>query len=238
MVDGMEDSMPTLEELIGIVADISPGSGPLQQLTDAVIVSGRITDLADDLVGHFVEIARESGATWASIGECMGVSKQAVQKRFKGGPIRRSGPPSFFASRLAEHTRTVVLRAASHAMELGNPKVDAAHLVLAMIDDPDCRASRAIVAAGVSLDAVRDAVTPARSEEAPKRRIGHTPFSNAAKLVLELALREAIRERGTRRIDSGHVLLGILREGRSPAGRALTGLGMDYRSVASWLAEH
>ena len=61
----MEDSMPTLEELIGLVEDISPGADPLQSLTDAIIVSGRITDLADDLVGHFVELAREAGATWA-----------------------------------------------------------------------------------------------------------------------------------------------------------------------------
>ena len=234
----MEDSMPTLEELIGLVEDISPGADPRQSLTDAIIVSGRITDLADDLVGHFVELAREAGATWAEIGECMGVSKQAVQKRFRSGPRRPGGPTSFFVTRLEENARTVVRRAVAHAHELGSAEVGTEHLVLGIIDDPDCRASRAIVAAGVSLDDVRSAETPPRSEMTPRRRIGHVPFAPASKKVLELSLREAIRDRGTRRIDTGHILLAVLREKESPGAQAVIGLGLERGSVAAWLEEN
>ena len=230
--------MPTLEELIGLVEDISPGADPLQSLTDAIIVSGRITDLADDLVGHFVELAREAGATWAEIGDCMGVSKQAVQKRFRGGPRRPGGPTGFFVTRLEENARTVVRRAVAHVHELGSAEVGTEHFVLGIIDDPESRASRAIVAAGLSLDDVRAAATPPRSGVTPRRRIGHVPFSSASKKVLELSLREAIRDRGSRRIDTGHILLAILREKQSPGAQALIELGLDLRTIAASLEEN
>jgi hypothetical protein len=34
------------------------------------------------LIGHFVDQARRSGASWTEIGKSMGVTKQAAQKRF------------------------------------------------------------------------------------------------------------------------------------------------------------
>jgi HEPN domain-containing protein len=43
---------------------------------------------------------------------------------------------------------------------------------------------------------------------------GHIPFAKQGKKVLELSLREALRLK-SREIDSGHVLLGILREAES-----------------------
>ena len=38
--------------------------------------------LADHLIGHFVDQARKTGASWTEIGQSMGVTKQAAQKRF------------------------------------------------------------------------------------------------------------------------------------------------------------
>ncbi len=42
----------------------------------------RLEELGDDVVGHFVHQARTDGETWSAIGESMGVTKQAAQKRF------------------------------------------------------------------------------------------------------------------------------------------------------------
>src|ERR1700743_3990804 len=39
-------------------------------------------EVADHLIGHFVDQARRSGASWTDIGKSMGVTKQASQKRF------------------------------------------------------------------------------------------------------------------------------------------------------------
>ena len=53
----------------------------LDQLADAVLVADHLGDVADHLIGHFVDQARRSGASWTEIGRSMGVTKQAAQKR-------------------------------------------------------------------------------------------------------------------------------------------------------------
>ena len=64
---------------------------PLEQLTDAVLAAESLGEIADHLIGHFVDQARRSGASWTDIGKCMGVTKQAAQKRFV--PKARLEPP-------------------------------------------------------------------------------------------------------------------------------------------------
>ena len=59
----MVESLPTSDDLIGLVEATTPEGDPLQHLTEAVVVSGRIAELGVGLVGHFVEQARSSGAT-------------------------------------------------------------------------------------------------------------------------------------------------------------------------------
>ena len=58
----------------------------LGRLSDAVLLGDHLGDLADHLIGHFVDQARRSGASWTDIGRSMGVSKQAAQKRFVPKP--------------------------------------------------------------------------------------------------------------------------------------------------------
>src|SRR3954451_25092646 len=55
---------------------------PLDHLSTAVMTAEALGDLADHLIGHFVDQARRAGASWTEIGRSMGVSKQAAQKRF------------------------------------------------------------------------------------------------------------------------------------------------------------
>src|SRR3954465_15308951 len=58
----------------------------LDRLSDAVLLADHIGEIADHLIGHFVDQARRSGASWTEIGRSMGVTKQAAQKRFVGKP--------------------------------------------------------------------------------------------------------------------------------------------------------
>lgn len=69
----------SLDELIQAIKKARPDA--LDQLSDAVLVADHLGDLADHLIGHFVDQARRSGASWTEIGNSMGVSKQAAQKR-------------------------------------------------------------------------------------------------------------------------------------------------------------
>lgn len=228
------ENLPSLTDLIQLIEETRPDTDPLQLLTEAVVVSGRLADLGDELAGHFVEGARSSGATWAEIGECMGVSKQAAQKRFPTGGPGRVGRGGFFLTRLAEEARHVVRRAVGHARQTGTSHVGTEHLVLALLDDPDSHASRAITGLGGSVEEIRSAAHSEHESGRTSGGSGHVPFSPDAKKVLELALREAIRS-GDRRIGTEHILLGILRDSRSPGARILIDRGITYKTVVAWV---
>src|SRR6202023_2631752 len=104
----------------------------LEQLTDAVLAAEHLGDLADHLIGHFVDQARRSGASWTEIGRSMGVSKQAAQKRFvPKDPGELSDPdPSPGFSRFPPRARNVVMAAQNAAGAAGNAEIRPEHLVL------------------------------------------------------------------------------------------------------------
>src|SRR3954470_7137238 len=78
-VDAMKDMPARLDDLITFVKDQHPESGALEQLSDAVLTAERVGEVSDHLIGHFVDQARRTGASWTEIGRHMGVTKQAAQ---------------------------------------------------------------------------------------------------------------------------------------------------------------
>lgn len=179
-----------LDDLINAIKKVHTDA--LEQLSSAVLAAEHLGEVADHLIGHFVDQARRSGASWTEIGTSMGVTKQAAQKRFvpKG-----SGPdldPSQGFSRYTDRARQVVVQSMSEARAAGNAEITPAHLVLAMITQRDSLASRAIVAQDVLLDTVRQAATaalPPSGDDLPEL----IPFDQDAKKALELTFREALR---------------------------------------------
>ena len=135
-------------------------------------------EVADHLIGHFVDQARRSGASWTEIGKCMGVTKQAAQKRFvpKGRADPRSTPTQGF-SRFTPRARNVVVEAQNKAHAAGNDR-DRARAPAARPVRPTPRPRAELLAGqGVDADAVADAVTlpPARRRDAradPLQRTG------------------------------------------------------------------
>jgi hypothetical protein len=208
---------------------------PLEQLTDAVLAAEALGEVADHLIGHFVDQARRSGASWTDIGRSMGVTKQAAQKRFVPKDLPLDAEQGF--TRFTPRARHVVVAAQEEARAAGNAEVTTAHLVLGLLGEPEGLAGRAIVAQDVSLDAVRQAVTatlPTAAGEVPAL----IPFDNGAKKALELTFREALRL-GHNYVGTEHLLLALL-EVEDGAG-VLTGLGVGKagaeESVAAALAE-
>src|SRR5690349_20893726 len=86
-----------LDELIDAISTVH--GDPLEQLTTAMLTAEHLGDVGDHLVGHFVDQARRSGASWTQIGVSMGVTKQAVQKRFlpKAGTESPADPEAGFS---------------------------------------------------------------------------------------------------------------------------------------------
>src|SRR5690349_12748904 len=128
---------------------------PLERLTDAVIAADHLGDVADHLIGHFVDQARRSGASWTEIGRSMGVSKQAAQKRFV------PDDPSNGFSRYSAPARSVVVASMAAAKETGHHEIHPGHLLLGLVAATDSIGVRALAASGVSAEALRAAVIAA-----------------------------------------------------------------------------
>jgi hypothetical protein len=198
-------------------------SAALDQLTDAVLAADHLGDVADHLIGHFVDQARRSGASWTEIGRSMGVTKQAAQKRF----VAKGETPDLDASqgfsRFTDRARKVVVTAQEQARTNGNNQIGVAHLVLGLVADPTGLGARTIAAQGVSLDAVRQTATatlPAAADSLPAL----IPFDPHAKKALELTFREALRMNHNY-VGTEHILLALL-ELEDGTG-VLAGLGVD-----------
>ena len=212
-----------LDDLIEAITKVH--SDPLEQLSSAVIAADHLGDVADHLIGHFVDQARRSGASWTEIGRSMGVTKQAVQKRFV--PKDPGGVPDLDQgegfSRFTERARKTIVAAQKDAHAAGSDLIRPGHLVLGLLSEPDSIAVRAIVAQGVQPETVRKAVTTALPPAAgPVPAL--IPFDPQAKKALELTFREALRM-GHNYIGTEHILLALL-ELENGTG-VLTGLGLD-----------
>jgi hypothetical protein len=182
-------------------------------------------ELADHLVGHFVDQARRSGASWTEIGRSMGVSKQAAQKRFvpkAPGSTADLDPDQGF-SRFTERAGNVVVAAQEEARGAGNDEIRPEHLVLGLLAEPDSLAIHVLVAQGVTLDALRAAATaslPPAVDDVPAL----IPYDARSRKALELTFREALRL-GHNYIGTEHLLLALLEQEGDDG--TLVGLGVD-----------
>jgi ATP-dependent Clp protease ATP-binding subunit ClpA len=119
---------------------------------------------------------------------------------------------------------------AAIARHVGEPRI---------ISDEEAAALEAI---GIDIRAVRakieESFGPGALEPAPPlarrglfgRRVPCRPFTARSKKVLELSLREALRLKQDF-IGTGHILLGLIREGRGLAAQILAETGVDITAL-------
>ena len=206
----------------------------LEQLTDAVLAAEHLGDVADHLVGHFVDQARRSGASWTDIGRSMGVTKQAAQKRFV--PKAPSGPdarPREGFGRFTPRARNVVVAAHNEARAAPQrrdpPRPPRARPARRARRRSASRRSRR---SGVTLDACGPPWRrpSAAGGDAPEL----VPYDAAAK-ALELTFREALRL-GHNYVGTEHMLLALLElEGGDGALGAGPHRPAAEAVAASWL---
>jgi hypothetical protein len=217
-----------LDDLIAAIKKVH--DQPLDQLEDAVIAADHLGEVADHLIGHFVDQARRSGASWTDIGKSMGVTRQAAQKRFvpkEGSDLAANQD----FGRYTPRARNTVMAAHNEAVAARNAEGRPEHLVLGLLAEPEGLAAKAITAQGVLLDAVRQAAGAALSpaaEEVPEL----VPYGSDAKKVLELTFREALRL-GHNYVGTEHILLALL-EFENGEG-VLSGLGITKPAAEEYL---
>ena len=210
-----------LDDLIDAITKVH--SDALDQLSDAVLAADHLGEVADHLIGHFVDRARRSGASWSEIGRSMGVSKQAAQKRFVAKGDAPDLDPAEGFSRFTARARNVVVTAQNEARAAGNATIAPAHLVLGLLSEPDGLGAKAITGQGIDPERVRStalATLPSAVEEIPEL----IPFDAQAQKALELTFRVALRL-GHNYIGTEHILLALL-DAEDGTG-VLAGLGVD-----------
>ncbi|GAY16222.1 Clp protease N-terminal domain-containing protein [Mycobacterium sp. shizuoka-1] len=221
-----------LDDLIDAIKRVHTDA--LEQLADAVLTAEALGDLADHLIGHFVDQARRSGASWTDIGKSMGVTKQAAQKRFVPKLTNLDAndldPAQGFA-RFTPRARAAVVAAQNAAHHAGNAEITADHLLLGLLTDPAALATPLLRAQQITADAIRAAITLPPAAGDPPALI---PFDTQARKVLELTFREALRL-GHNYIGTEHMLLALL-EAEDDSG-TLHRLGFDKARAENDIAE-
>ncbi|MEU0163263.1 Clp protease N-terminal domain-containing protein [Streptomyces sp. NPDC006261] len=197
-----------LDDLIEAIKKTNPDA--LEQLSGAVIAADHLGDVADHLIGHFVDQARRSGASWTDIGRSMGVTRQAAQKRFvtKKGEETSDLDPSQGFGRFTQRARNVVMASHNEAKAAGHAEIVPAHLALGLLAEPEGIAARVITGQGVTPAALRraaEAALPTPADELPEL----LPYDADSRKVLELTFREALRL-GHNYVGTEHILLALL----------------------------
>jgi ATP-dependent Clp protease ATP-binding subunit ClpA len=234
----MADFPVPLDNLIAYVRVLHPDGGPLDNLSDAVTVATRLDEQSDALIGHFVDQARHSGASWSQIGVSMGVSKQAAQKRFVPRDLVPEGSEVF--SRCTQRCRNAIVVAGLLATSVGATGIEDTHISVGLLSEPAGLAARVIHTVGVTdeqlyaafaLEPVADGATV----DADAAAVRELRFSDSGQVVLKGALKAALRL-GHNYIGTEHLLLGVLLSA-GEAAKTLTSLGLSVAIVESALTD-
>jgi hypothetical protein len=204
----------SLADLIARLDGELPEAGDLARISEAQLRAQTLTDLGDQLVGHYVGKAKQAGASWSEIGDAIGVSKQAAQQRH--------APAAF--ERFTDLNRHSIVLAQEAARTHKHDFIGSGHILLGLLGEPRGLAYEVLVAKAGSEQRIRDAIEEELPPAGPKAPRGHIAFRPESKQVIEQAHR-ASADLGHDWVGTEHTLLGLIRVEESPAAQILRHLG-------------
>jgi hypothetical protein len=145
--------VPELNDLVDTVGDRCPTGTELDKLRAASDVAREVGRVGEDLVTHFVDEARAAGASWADIGDVLGVSRQGAHQRHHDRPR----PDRWWRADLGRFTpraRAALKAAAQEARTAGNSFIGSEHILLGVLTVPDNLGTKALVRCGVNVEAL------------------------------------------------------------------------------------
>ena len=241
-------SVPQLRDLVGqvILAGIDGPRNPLTQLADAERLAAELSVLGERLVGYFVEQARAEGYSWADIGAHKGISRQAAQQRYSPYVSRLTLAELTTAGTLANFgPRAMDCLNAAAGYARGRDALGTEHLLLAILDDTGGLADKTLTALGAPPGTLRLALTPATgtAPAAPSPPPAGTAAMDASALLTDDARRSldaaaAEAQAAGHEVATVHLLLGLLRNPASAAGKLLAAHGVTRAAAAAQIKDH
>ena len=204
----------SLADLIARLDREFPEASDLARISEAQLRARTLSDLGDQLVGHYVGRAKQAGASWSEVGDAIGVSKQAAQQRHA---------PAVF-ERFTDLNRHSIVLAQEAARTHKHDFIGTEHLLLGLLGEPRGLAYEVLIAKTGSEQRIRDAIEdelPPGGKKAPR---GHIAFRPESKDVIEQA-RRASDDLGHDWVGTEHTLLGLIRAEDSPAAQILRNIG-------------
>jgi hypothetical protein len=175
--------------------------------------------------------ALSAGWSWARIGRSLGVSRQAVHRKYAGcqpTPMATSMPS------VAGSVKVVLVLARTEASARGDALAGTEHLLLGLLQQGEGTAAQALRACGAQLRMLRaaaDVHAPTDLCSVPPSRIGMTARASAA---LDRAALLAQQE-GDQRMCDQHILKAILMNPTSGAVALLRATGISPSAVLNEL---
>jgi hypothetical protein len=204
----------SLADLIARLDEELPDASALARISEAHLRAQTLSDLGDQLVGHYVGQAKQAGSSWSEIGDAIGVSKQAVQQRHAPAAFERFTDLSRHSIVLAQET------ARTHKHDL----IGSEHILLGLLGEPRGLAYEVLLAKTGSEQGLRHAIEEAMPPAGKKAPRGHIAFRPESKEAIEQA-RRASAELGHDWVGTEHMLLGLIRAEESRAAQILRTLG-------------
>jgi ATP-dependent Clp protease ATP-binding subunit ClpA len=248
---------PTLQALIDTVRQDAGTDDPIGQLAVAAATAAELEETTDALLGHFVERCRQDGRSWSEISGALGVTKQAVHKRF--GAVADqviAAIPTPTLERFTDRARHALTAARLAATAAHQASVASEHILIGLFAEPNGIAAKVLTAMNISADAVRAATAaaaaepqpagPARTEPTGAVRQDESAEPPSAELIRGFTddggqvLRDALAvafQFGHNYIGTEHLLLGIYRSPGSKAARILGELGAHEATARTQVTE-
>ena len=154
---------------------------------------------------------------------------QSLPERAKGQPWSPPDPPADPWDGFEDDARGAVVRAGAAALRRGQIWISPEHVLLGLLDLPECAATRALLATGIALDALQTE-TEGRCRTGEPTPHTETFLSPATREAILIAYKEQTRAAAPQ-TGTLHLLLGLLREPDGVAGRVLEGFGVTPEAI-------
>jgi ATP-dependent Clp protease ATP-binding subunit ClpA len=199
---------------------------PLLGLDEAIALGDALAVEADRVTDHFVRQARESGESWTSIGDRLGVSKQAARKRFA------DRVQSSFAPQLRPRLRACLDQAQRGAQADGSAEVGTHHLLAGLLAEGV--AAAILEKLGVTAEAIRDSGHCLFGPPVPAMDTV-PPMSSEARCALDAAAHSARSDASdssaAQVVGTEHLLAVLALDPGSRARRILNDPGVDIAAI-------